>query len=256
MNPIAVSVPALSHIPVEEAAPMVSREFGVWEVVAEHRHSLGAIRSFMADFLSSHELALQVHAPLSDINVSSFSERLREASIAELVEAIRVSAELGARCVTVHPGVMSPVSRMDPERVRALTVDAMRRVDGAREEFGVPVAVENMPHMRALLFQSPGELLELIEGTGLGICFDAGHAHTCGNVEAFLGLAPRFLNVHIHDNMGDRDDHLVLGRGTAPIPAVLRALKGYRGALVIEANSLDEAVESRGVLEGLLAGLR
>ncbi len=253
MSRIAVSVPALSHRPIEEAAPLVAREFGAWELLAESRHSLGAIRSFLSDFLGSSGLALQVHAPLSDINISSFSERIREASIAELVDAVGISAELGATCVTVHPGVMSPVSRMDPARVRSLALEAMKRIDWAREEFGVPVAVENMPRMRALLFQTPEEVIQLVEGTGLGLCFDLGHAHTCGNVDAFLGVSDRFINVHLHDNTGVRDDHLVLGRGTAPIAAALRALKAYRGIFVIEANTLEEGVESRRVLEGLLA---
>ena len=252
MNRIAVSVPALCLEPVELAAPRVAREFRVWEVVAEHRHHLRAVRAFLRDFMGSSGLELQVHAPLSDINIASFSERVREASILETVETVAIAAELGARCVTVHPGVMSPVSRMDPERVRSLAIEAMRRVDEAREEHGVPVAVENTPGMRALLFQTPAELLQLIEGTGLGICFDVGHANTCKNVGDFLRIAPRFINVHIHDNTGERDDHLVPGRGTAPIEAVLRALGGYRGTYVVEANTLEEGVEGRRVLEGML----
>ncbi|MEM2870811.1 MAG: sugar phosphate isomerase/epimerase family protein [Thermoplasmata archaeon] len=252
MNRIAVSVPALCHEPVEEVAPRILGKFSVWEVVAEYRHHLRAIRQFLREFLGSNHMELQVHAPLSDINITSFSERVREASMAETVETIAIAAELGALCVTVHPGLMSPVSRMAPGRVRELALAAMRRLDAAREEHGVPVAVENMPRMRALLFQTPAEVLRLVEGTGLGLCFDIGHAHTCGNVEEFLELAPRFTNVHIHDNTGERDEHLVLGRGTAPLAPALRALRDYRGTYVIEANTLEEGVESRRVLEGLL----
>lgn len=257
MPGIAVSSPSFSHIPIEECAPAVADQFSVWEIVAEHRHHLRAIGTFLSEFLRSRPLALQVHAPLSDINIASFSERVREASLEDVVETIRLSAGLGARCVTVHPGLVSPSSSLDLERVRALARSSVLRLSKASEEYGVPVAVENMPRMRWLVYQEPAELLGIIEGTELGVCFDAGHANTCGNTERWLELRDRFMNVHIHDNRGERDEHLVLGEGTVPVARILDALHGvYKGNYVIESSDLAQGVRSRDILKRMLARQR
>jgi sugar phosphate isomerase/epimerase len=110
-----------------------------------------------------------------------------------------------------------------------------------------------MPKIRWLIFRDPEELLKSIEGTGLGICLDAGHAHTSGNVDAWLERAPRFINVHLHDNRGERDEHLVLGEGTVPFESILGALRGvYKGTYVIESADLPQGVRSRDILRKML----
>lgn len=253
MNRIAVSSPSFSHVPVERMAPEIIRSFDAWEIVAEHRHHLSGIEKYLREFTASNDLELRVHAPLSDINIASFSGRVRRASLEEVLETVRIAGGLGARCVTVHPGLVSPTSSMDLPRVRGLVREAALRLDRASEEHGLPVALENMPRMRWLAFREPSELLPVLEGTGLGLCFDAGHAHTCGNTDAWLELRERFVNVHLHDNRGERDEHLVLGEGTVPLGRILGALKGsYRGAYVIESNDLPQGVRSRDALRGLL----
>jgi sugar phosphate isomerase/epimerase len=250
MNKIAVSSPSFSHAPVEKLAPQIFSEFGAWEIVAEHRHHLSKIRGYLREYLGSHQVELRVHAPLSDINIASFSDRVREASLSDVLETIRMAGGLGAKCVTVHPGLVSPSSSLDQDRVRALVRESLLKVSKASEEHGVPVAIENMPRIRWLIFRDPDELLKVIEGTGLGICFDAGHANTSGNVDAWLELAPRFINVHLHDNRGERDEHLVLGEGTVPFDKILKALHGvYKGAYVIESADLPQGIQSRDILK-------
>ena len=253
MNKIAVSSPSFSHVPVERLAPKIFSEFGAWEIVAEHRHHLSKIQGYLREYLGSHEVELRVHAPLSDINIASFSDRVREASLSDVLETIRMAGELGAKCVTVHPGLVSPSSSLDLDRVRALVRESLLKVSKASEEHGVPVAIENMPRIRWLIFRDPDELLKVIEGTGLGICFDAGHANTSGNVDAWLDLAPRFINVHLHDNRGERDEHLVLGEGTVPFDKILKALHGvYKGPYVIESADLPQGIQSRDILKKML----
>jgi len=253
MRQIAISSPKFSHVPVEEIAPRIKHDFDVWEIVAEHLHHLPDIKDYLLKFLKGQGLELQVHAPLSDINISAFSEKVRRASVAEVVEAIQVGSELGVGCVTFHPGLMSPTSSLDPTRVHKLARDSTLEVAKAAKEFGVPVAIENMPRMKWGAFQSPLELLECIEGTEVGICFDAGHALTANLIDEYLELKARFLNVHLHDNGGGMDEHLILGQGKVPFQKILASLSGYRGNFVIECRDYDDGLESRDILRKLLA---
>jgi sugar phosphate isomerase/epimerase len=253
MRQIAISSPKFSHVGVGEMAPRIGRDFEVWEIVAEHLHHLPDIKDYMLKFLKGQGLKLQVHAPLSDINISAFSEKVRRASVSEVVEAIQVGSELGVGCVTFHPGLMSPTSSLDPNRVHKLARESTLEIAKAAKEFGVPVAIENMPRMKWGAFQAPQELLACIEGTEVGICFDAGHALTANLTDEYLALKARFLNVHLHDNGGGGDEHLILGAGKVPLAKILAALSGYRGNFVIECREYDDGLKSRDVLRRLLS---
>jgi len=103
--------------------------------------------------------------------------------------------------------------------------------------------------------RTPEELLQLLSSFDLGICFDVGHANTMGKIDAFLAYKKRFVNVHLHDNLGERDQHLAVGEGNIDFKKLLASLSGYQGRYVIEARSLKEAVVSRDRLSSIIAAL-
>jgi sugar phosphate isomerase/epimerase len=101
--------------------------------------------------------------------------------------------------------------------------------------------------------QTPETLLELIEGTGLGICLDVGHANTTGKLKEFVKLKKNIVNLHVHDNMGEFDQHLPVGSGNIDFPWLLRSLSGYKGRYVIESRGLEDALISRDRLNALMS---
>ncbi len=120
-------------------------------------------------------------------------------------------------------------------------------------EYGIKVAVENMPNLDFMLGRTPQELADLVEGTELGICFDIGHANTVGDIDGFIDLlGSRFVNVHLHDNRGKIDEHLVLGEGNVDFGSALKKLSSYKGNYVIESRDFPSAVESRDILRQML----
>ena len=68
----------------------------------------------------------------------------------------------------------------------------------------------------------------------------------------FLDLLPRFVNLHIHDNKGDKDDHLTIGDGNVEFNKILRRLSSYSGKYVIECRCMDEAIISEQRLRKML----
>ncbi len=73
---------------------------------------------------------------------------------------------------------------------------------------GVTIALENTPGEMA----TPANLKNFLEQTRLTnvkLCFDAGHAHLEGGVVPSLEvIRDLIVTTHIHDNRGERDDHL------------------------------------------------
>ncbi len=242
---IAVSDPMLATLSPAEALAAVRGRFEAWEITAEGRLSLPECRDELAELLACYPIPISVHAPFSDVNVASVSPRMRNAAIEELKMTIESAAELGAHMVTVHPGRWSPMSSRMRERALANLKDAMGTLDRIAADAGVPVAVENMPPESFLIITRPQQMVELLEGTELGICLDIGHAHVAGELDEFLGLADRVVHLHVHDNDGSRDAHLPLGDGTVPLERTLSCLNGYSGWYVLESRGLDAAARSR-----------
>ena len=93
-----------------------------------------------------------------------------------------------------------------------------------------------------------------MDGTDLGICFDIGHANTMGQIDDMVEtFGDRIVNVHIHDNNGQRDEHLTIGDGAIDFDRVLGLLSSYRGNYIIESKNLDSAVESQSRLKKMLS---
>jgi len=249
---IAISSPSLSLLPLREALAAVQTGFRAWEIVAEGRHYLPDIAKELEEYLSSNDLDCSVHAPLSDVNIGSMNPRLREVALKEIMITIEQAGALDLNPVTIHPGFYTPIGNLDKEGVRRKTKDALHAIDKVAKECGVKVALENMPAMPITMATDPKGLLELLEGTELGICFDIGHANTTRNIDDYLSLTKRFHNVHFHDNQGQYDQHLVIGEGTVPFASALAKMNGYKGRFVIEARGMEGALTSRDRLQALL----
>ena len=86
----------------------------------------------------------------------------------------------------------------------------------------VTICLENVMEL------SPGLLPEIAEGVGdrrLQLCLDIGHAfsrHPAIPLERWIdAFAPYLAHVHIHDNNGDQDAHLPLGKGGIDMISIL-----------------------------------
>ena len=250
---ISVSSPALSMMPLDEAINFVAKDFKAWEIVAEGRHRLPDIEKRFNEISSSFDLEYSVHAPLSDINIGSLNPALREASLNEVLLAIDCCRRMDIDLITVHPGFISPLGQLDRGSVLDETRRSIVEIDQAALENGVVVALENMPRMPITTCTEPDELISLLEGTSLGVCFDIGHAHTNGNIDDFVKHRSCFANVHIHDNDGGSDQHLTIGDGRIDFERVLARMSGYPHRYVIEARRIEGAPLSQERLKRLLA---
>jgi len=249
---ISVSSPAFSLMPLEKAMDTVAKDFKAWEIVAEGKHRLPGIERLFNVISKSYDLEYSVHAPLSDINIGSLNPALRQASLNEVLTAIGCCRRMNIDLITFHPGFISPLGQLDRASVMAETMRSLEEIERAATENGVTAALENMPRMPITTCMEPNELLSLVEGTSLKVCFDIGHAHTVGNIDEFLKHVDSFANVHIHDNDGTSDQHLTIGDGRIDFKHVLEGMGGYRHRYVIEARRTEGASVSRARLQKFL----
>jgi sugar phosphate isomerase/epimerase len=60
------------------------------------------------------------------------------------------------------------------------------------------------------------------------------------------------IHAHVHDNHGERDEHLPVGNGTVPWTRVVDAFQDYKGRIVTESRSLTEGQRSLNRLRKLM----
>jgi len=218
-----------------------------WEIAADGKYRLDNPENFAAvrEILESTGLLATVHAPFSDLNLASVNYPIWRESIRQTCCCIHHAAELTDR-VTIHPGFVSPVGKLVPEKVWEMQKTALVEIGKYAEDHGVLACVENMISIKDFLCRYPEEILGLTEGIpGIGVTLDIGHANTNGLVDAFLTHVREVSHLHIHDNHGQSDEHLALGDGTVRWEKVGRVVaRDYSGRVVIEGRTLEEAERS------------
>ena len=137
--------------------------------------------------------------------------------------------------VVVHPGAPAPDGHEPTPAERGARIDPLRRSIEALtrigESLGVTFLWENLPN-DAWIGNDPLQLAELlreVDAPWARMCFDTGHARMTGEVVGRLAeCADTIGYLHIHDNMGDADDHRMPGEGDIDWPGVRGTLDRYR----------------------------
>lgn len=250
---IGVGSPTFCLSPFLETAELISRDFRLWEVLSEGEDRLDLIGGDIGYARESLGIRFQVHAPLSDVNIASIHGPMREAALNEIRHNIEMCHRLEIPLMTVHPGFIQGIAFLDKRKALERTRDSLKEIAAVAKANSVEVAVENLPANMNATCTSAADLLEAIGSSGLGLCFDLGHANTADQIDQMLELVGKFRNVHLHNNDGQWDQHNVIDDGTADIGKVVRILKkSYSGNIVIESTDLKSGAESKRKLEALL----
>lgn len=206
----------------------------------------GARIRLLLDLGSVWNIRYTIHAPIIDLNIASANERVKRLSAQLVKESIDHARELGALLVVVHPGSLPPDNRGDPEAHWHLNSESLSEICEHAAREGVAVCLENMPAGTRLFFQLPQDFLRASEeGLDFEVALDVGHANTRGSLEEFLTLLKgRIRHLHLHDNMGDRDAHLPVGRGNIDWNLLKREFDLSSLTAVVEANTIQDALES------------
>jgi sugar phosphate isomerase/epimerase len=228
----------------------------------------------IADVLGEYHLALHsLHSPTerdlapgreSGVPLSiSDSERIRRIdAIDEVKRALEVAERVPFRYLIQHMGHGRDAA--DPRKLDA-AFTSLEILSVFAKARGVAIALENTPNE----IGSPASLQRFIADThlhDLRLCLDTGHAHMEGTVEvAFDAMRERVVTSHIHDNHGEKDEHLLPFAGTIDWDATLGSIADAPQpvALVLELKAqpdgtpaLDQIRSTYDKLEKLLDSKR
>ena len=100
-------------------------------------------------------------------------------------------------------------------------LDRFKRIADAAERYGVYLALENSVFPEYLQF-----IFDNIKSEYIGFCFDSGHEHAFAKDFGYLDkFGDRLMALHLHDNDGIHDQHLVPFYGSIDWDAKVKQLK-------------------------------
>ena len=233
--------------PFDWAYQLKDLGYSGWEIVNEGRQKLTPESMVQArEIVETTDLVITIHLPYSDLNLASVNQPIWEETVRQMKSCLDLASEF-SRLAVLHPGHFSPLGMQMPDAAWSQSILGIQQVCDHAAGLDMRVAVENMVNMPAILGRRPEEVMGIIETVNrenAGFVFDVGHANTNGNVKDFLNFSQRMIHLHVHDNHGERDEHLPVGNGTVSWKKVVQVLKGYEGRIVTESRSLEEGQRS------------
>lgn len=205
------------------------RHFDPWERANVHAVACQLRRLHMA--------AASIHAPFGGpSDLSDPRPERRHAAVGAAAVAALTLAELGGSHVIVHTTDVPRDGHDVGDRLRhcAASLQVLSRVC---TQIRVKLVVETpLPH---LIGGYPDEFAWILGHLDdeVGVCIDTGHVSLGGGWDRFVHVAGRRLvHIHVNDNHGRFDDHLVPGDGAIDWHRIRESLRaaGFGGWLVLE----------------------
>ena len=155
--------------------------------------------------------------------------------------SIEASAVLGVEFCVVHPIWKDENGNTITNKAKFIKInaEAINKWIPKAKECGVILLSENILWGSSKDPRIIANLVRQVDSEWFGWCFDVGHAHCCGFEPDILrkcSVVP--LSLHIQDNDGSADGHLIPGDGNINWEDFFAALSdiGYTGDCVLEAH--------------------
>ena len=204
-----------------------------------------------ADRLQEQGLGTTLHAPFSNFNPGSQRKRIRNLSLKAADQSLLLAEKLHARRIVFHPGL----AYGDDEK--KLNIWLENNLSFWPEfllraaEINCTICIENIYATSPDIFI---RLISLLDSPHFGHVFDVGHWNIFGTGKLLTWLnetAPYLKHMHLHDNHGERDEHLAVGQGSVPFSTLFEWLKTAESppTITLENHSLPDMEQSLKVLK-------
>ena len=159
------------------------------------------------------------------INVVHPEKSRRIDAMDEIKRALETAEEMPLRYLILHLG--ESADQWSP-RTMEHAMTAIEHLQAFARPIGVKLLLENILNE----VSEPEHLAEMVRVghfKDVGVCFDTGHAHInaakAGDMAAAIAeLSPLIRSAHVHDNQGQKDEHLWPGDGTIDWTETMKAL--------------------------------
>jgi sugar phosphate isomerase/epimerase len=226
------------------------------EILDDGTHDLNKTRiNQLREAAKSYGLTYSLHAPFADINIGTPAKPMLEASMKRLKQSLSNANAIDAKMWVFHPAQRTGIGQFYPDADFKTMCQSIEELYSEAEEYGLNLALENLPNKYWFLMSTPAEFMRLYKEINLpiGITLDLGHANLEAQIQPFINqLADKIVHIHASNNDGTDDQHNGVMDGNIDYQQFAKSLKkiGYDKTVVVE--SMRKVPESIAKLKELL----
>lgn len=191
-----------------------------------------------------NELSLSFHAPFMDLSPAAIDSRVREVTIERFNQIFDIAALLTPKSIVFHSGYEKWKYAFKVNTWLEASLKTWEKILPRAEQLNIKIAIEN-------IFEEEPEslrmLVEKISSPYFGICFDTGHFNLFSkkSIEEWIFcLNDYIVEVHLHDNNKNFDEHLAIGNGCFDFEKFFELFKNKNCIYTIEAHTIESVFKS------------
>jgi len=197
-----------------------------------------------------YNISLNFHLPYF-LEISSYIPGISEVVLRFAKKELILAKKLGAKIITIHSGYKEAY----PAENFRTAVRNLKKIVSIGKRYGIEIGIEHSPKGGGALCITEEELLKVVNSVkDLKMVFDLGHANTTesGPIKYFKKVKNQVINIHIHDNNGEWDQHLLIGEGNINFKRLLKEFKksNYYGPFILEVFSHENTLSYENTLIG------
>lgn len=182
-----------------------------------------------------------VHAPLAnDIDISNPDSELRQFSVDLIIQTVDACTAIGCTTLILHLSNRFPDGELDDRIISAQK--SLDRIIPYAEQRKICLAIENLINPNTLMLFD--HILKQYQNDNVGVCYDTSHANRVGNLYSLLNkYSERIIAVHISDNKGQLDDHMLPFEGNIDWERFAQhfASIDYKGVFLLEVEMRESS---------------
>lgn len=167
----------------------------------------------LAQTLHHHGLEITIHGPFMDLSPGGVDRKVKEVTRERFRKTLEMATLFQPKTIVFHPGYEKWKFDGNVSLWLISSLETWRPLVDEAEKKGLILALENV------FEEDPTSLLHLLEeihSPHFRFCFDTGHHHLFSKThfsDWVKTLRAYLVEVHLHDNHKERDEHLPLGEG-------------------------------------------
>lgn len=200
-----------------------------------------------------NNISLSLHAMQCLGPIASLIPEISYGVVKFMKKEIILAHRIGVQRITIHGG-----EKDRPKRKALVTknfnflIKNLEEIVKLGKKYKIKIGLENS-FLSNRLCRTPKDLLRVANSVkGLRITFDVGHANIINFnlVEYFKKIKNLVINIHLHDNNGELDEHALIGKGNINFKKLLRECKksSYYGPFILEIFPRKNALKGKKIL--------
>ena len=220
-------------------------------------YGLKGVDSFLAweDKIKQHKRIIEnfkgrisVHGPFVGIRQTHRDHLLKEAVKKRMQMTFEMVKELKPEVLVMHSGIIGDIKRWNLldfwlEETTKFWKEEIKKY----EKEGIKIVIEN------LVEEEPHILIKLCDAVNsnyFALCLDTGHMNVFSDLSPSIWvkkMGNRLQYVHLHDNNGENDEHLPVGKGNIDFDCFFNSIKNRDNtiiALELDNSTPEEKIEN------------